>query len=184
VRACLWSALPEATARTARCGVAQTGEGVGGDRPRALPLKLACGGAALVRASAMRCSSAETERGESLSTDSSLSAVRWMGGGVSTMGGGVSTMFCVRACACVWRGGCKGGREREWIEADGKIVLERQCGRTGRHIGLACKRASRMLACDLAREPADRVIVLRVVFGLAERRAHLRRGRPQLKSVR
>ena len=176
MRACLWSALPEATARTARCGVAQTGEGVGGDRPRALPLKLVCGGAALVRASALRCSSVESEHGESLSTDSSLSAVRWMGGGVSTM-------LCVRACACVWRGGCKGG-SGNGSKQTARWLLERQCGRTGRHIGLARKRASRMLACDLAREPADRVIVLRVVFGLAERRAHLRRGRPQLKSVR
>ena len=92
--------------------------------------------------------------------------------------------YVVCACLCMRVAWGVQGREREWIEADGKIVLERQCGRTGRHIGLACKRASRMLACDLAREPADRVIVLRVVFGLAERRAHLRRGRPQLKSVR
>ena len=101
MRACLWSALPEATARTARCGVAQTGEGVGGDRPRALPLKLACAGAASVRASALRCGSVESEHGESLSTAVSVPFVGWEGG--------VCAMFCVRACACVWRGGCKGG---------------------------------------------------------------------------
>ena len=56
--------------------------------------------------------------------------------------------------------------------------------RTRRQIGPARKRASRVLTCDLAREPADRVIELRVVFGLAQRRAHLRRDKRQLKSVR